>query len=414
MFPYFATIISFTVALTLFELYKHYRQYKLYFIKKIPQDIKEVFGDTLDEEEFQKSQDYHLALSKVGFIKIGVGFISNLIILCTYILNDIWDFSNVGNVIISSIIFVILTSTLSTIVMLPFRIYNTFVIREKFKLNEMTFAVFVKDTLKSFLLESILNSIIVSLLCIFSNTQYLYLYLWIAILVLSIVITLILVPFIVPLFYTKSKLEAGELSDAISDKLKSVDFPLKSVTVIDASTKGKEINAFFTGLFGRRDLVLYDTLINTCSTEEIIDIILHEVGHCKHHHIYKMLIANSIQMFVILWSINFLLFDENLYSQFGFEGKPVVVGFMLLQSLFEPFMEVVSFIFNAFSRRFEFQADAYAVKFGYHQLNNALLKVYKNNLSALVVDPFVSTIEHSHPTSIERAKAINALIAKSQ
>ncbi|BFU22392.1 CAAX prenyl protease, putative [Entamoeba histolytica HM-1:IMSS-B] len=410
MFPYWTSIIVLTILTTLFELYKHYRQHKLYYIKEIPTDVKEVYGDSIEQKEFEKSQNYHLELSKVSFIRLTISFIINMYVLCSPILRIIWDFSTIYNQFLTSIIFIIIFDFISTIISIPFKLYTTFIIREKYGMNNMSLIVFIKDFIKSFILETILNLIIITLLYFVSETQNLALYLWFGIMTLNIIISLIFVPFVIPLFYKKTPLQEDQYKNEIESKLNEVNFPLKSVSVIDASSKAKEGNAFFSGLFGKRDLVLFDTLITTCSSDELVDIVLHEVGHCKHYHIFKLLGIQSIQFFIIFKFIEFFLLDEALYTQFGFDQKVVVVGFILLQSLLEPFMEIVSLGINFISRNFEYQADVYATKHGNHQLASALIKLQKNNLSAYVVDPFVSTIENSHPNLVERIQAINKII----
>ena len=254
-----------------------------------------------------------------------------------------------------------------------------------------------------------MTSIIVTLLYVFSSTHNLYLYLWIGVLILNVVISLIFVPFILPLFYKRTPLEEGELKDLLELKMKEVDFPLNSISVIDASSRAKEANAMFSGLFGKRDLILFDTVIDTCSDEELADITLHEVGHNKHHHIYKLLLLQGIQLFFVLKLIDLFIFDDNLYTSFNFTTKPVVIGFVLLERLFEPLEEAIALLFNIFSRRFEYQADEYATLHGFGKLPDALRKLVKNNLSLLVEDPLVSTIENSHPTVVERIRAIRKI-----
>ena len=409
MIQYKLIIVIFLLFITLFELYKRYREYKTYTIKTIPTEVKEIYGEEINQEEFEKSQNYHKELTIISIIENIYNFIINMITYTTPLLSIIWNNCQFINGYVSSMITMIVISFISELFDLPFSLYVEFGIRKKYELTKMTVKTYFKDKTISFIISNVLNCIICSALYFFSETSNLCFYLWIAILLLNVFFTLIFTPFIVPLFFKKSPLEEGELKEKVEMKLKEVDFPLKSVCVIDASSKQKEGNAFFSGLLGKRDLVLYDNLITSSTNEEIVDIVLHEVGHSKHHHIYKLLAVQLTKVYFILKFIETFLFDDNLYQQFGFTDKPVVIGFSLLETLLIPFMEILAFVSNVLTRKFEYQADEFSVKNGFGHLDSALIKLNKNNLGSFIIDPFISTIEHSHPTIIERVKAIRKL-----
>ena len=165
----------------------------------------------------------------------------------------------------TSMTFVLVIEIINIITALPFKLYLTFVIRNKYEMNKMTIQVYLKDMIKNFILSYVLNFVMISVLYLLQNSNNLCFYLTIVVLIMNIFITLILVPIILPMFYTVKPLENEEIKMKLETKMQEVGFSIKNIKVIDSSTKQKEGNAFFTGLFGKRDLVIYDTLLNTSS-----------------------------------------------------------------------------------------------------------------------------------------------------
>ncbi|ELP85847.1 caax prenyl protease ste24, putative [Entamoeba invadens IP1] len=423
---YLSLVIGVIIIGVLFDIFKQYRKHQTYKVKEIPKSIKEIYGDKLTQEEFDASQSYQLDSSRLVFIKIAVKLVFEVTAFLSPLFPSVYNHYKSMPEYLSSILFVLTFNILDTLVDLPFSLYNTFVIREKHKMNNMTLGIYIKDALKSFALSGVLSIIVVTVLYFLAGPsvsvdsledqssviKHFTLYFWLAIMVIDIVISLIFVPFILPLFYEKKPLEESELKTKITEVMKDVDFNLKDVWMIDASKKMKEGNAFFSGLFGKRDLVLFDNLTTSCNTEEIVAIVLHEVGHCKHRHLYKLLGVQSILIFIVFKIIEIFLFKKTLYKDFGFDRTVYVFGFVVLNTTLSPLMEIISIGLNAVMRKFEFQADRYAVDNGFTCLDSALIKLSIMNKSSLVDDPIVSALENSHPTVEERVKVIRAVEVK--
>lgn len=371
---YFVAITALAALLFAYQLYKLYRSHKLYAIRKAPKEVVDLLGDTIDEDHFVKTQNYHKEINNLEVVKCVVSFISTVLVICTPLLKALWDITDVGNIFISSILFDAAFNILSTIINLPLGYYMTFVIRAKYDMNRMTLATFFKDTAKMFLLQEVLSVIIISFLLLFADTQNLAIYLWAALVTLMMVINIILVPVIIPLFYNKKPLEDEELKKFVFAKLDEVDFHVGTINVIDASTKMSEANAMVAG-FIKKDVIIFDNLLQIATKEEVVDTILHEVGHFKHHDILKLNVLNSIYMLGILKFMEFFLFDDSLYREFGFMERNYVVGVSLLSIFLQPVNELLSVGINYITRKCEFGADAFATDNGYHFLGNVLIKL---------------------------------------
>eukprot|EP00455_Lapot_gusevi_P044129 TRINITY_DN5463_c0_g2_i4.p1 TRINITY_DN5463_c0_g2~~TRINITY_DN5463_c0_g2_i4.p1 ORF type:complete len:264 (-),score=89.89 TRINITY_DN5463_c0_g2_i4:37-828(-) len=241
--------------------------------------------------------------------------------------------------------------------------------------------------------------------------EHFYIFVWLFLLVVQFAAMWIYPTLIQPCFNTVKPIEDGPLRQQIELLAQSVQYPLKKLFEIDGSTRSSHSNAYLFGFCGNKRIVLYDTLIQQNTPEEIVAVVGHELGHWKLSHTIKMLVIGQVHSLVMLWLFGFMLHSEALFSSFGFTSqRPVLIGFALFELVWSPLSHVLSFAMNLLSRFHEFQADAFAQELGYGKhLKSALIKLSKENKSNYNPDVWYSTYHYSHPPLIERLRAIDAL-----
>ena len=197
---------------------------------------------------------------------------------------------------------------------------------------------------------------------------------------------------------------------------KKCDFPLTEISVMDGSKRSSKSNAFFTGFGKRKKIALYDTLIESQSTDELVAVLAHEIGHFKKKHIVQRLVISIIQTAVMFFLLGMATnpetaFGSQLYAAFGVSSGAIYVGLVLFMIVFKPISRVLSVLMNILSRKHEFEADAYAAKVQDtpEHLVTALKKLSANNLSNLTPHPLEVFLDHSHPPVLTRIRALQAL-----
>ncbi|NXW82039.1 FACE1 protease, partial [Alopecoenas beccarii] len=368
--------------------------------------------------------------------------------------------------IIQSLVFLLLATLFSAVTGLPWSLYNTFVIEEKHGFNQQTLGFFLKDAIKKFIVTQCILLPVTSLLLyiIKIGGDYFFIYAWLFTLVVSLVLVTIYADYIAPLFDKFVPLPEGELKQQIETMAKSIDFPLTKVYVVEGSKRSSHSNAYFYGFFKNKRIVLFDTLLEDysalnkepaegedgeneetksktknkkqgCKNEEVLAVLGHELGHWKLGHTIKNIIISQVScdklqvsllhdVFVLISNVvsllqmnSFLCFflfavligRKELFAAFGFyDTQPTLIGLMIIfQFIFSPYNEVLSFCLTVLSRRFEFQADAFAKELGKAKdLYSALIKLNKDNLGFPVSDWIFSMWHYSHPPLLERLQAL--------
>jgi len=300
----------------------------------------------------------------------------------------------------------------SDILSLPFSVYDTFVIEEKYGFNKTTPKTFVLDTIKGWLLGALIGGGLLALIVfIYQKTQNMFwIYAWILVSAFTIFMAMFYSNLIVPLFNKQTPLEPGELRDAIKNFADKVGFKLDNIFVINGSKRSTKANAYFTGFGSKKRIVLYDTLINDMETDELVAVLAHEIGHYKKKHVIQGLLISLIQTGIVLFIFSLLINNATLSKALGVEIPNFHIGLVAFGILYSPVSFVLGIFMNLLSRKNEYQADEFAaVHFKPEALASALKKLSVKNLSNLTPHKTYVFFHYSHPTLLQRLARLNTL-----
>ncbi len=300
---------------------------------------------------------------------------------------------------------------------LPLAIYDTFVIEEKFGFNKTTPSLFAVDQLKGMLLGGVIGLPIAALiLWIFLSVPHAWIWAWAAFSAIQILMMWLAPAVILPLFNKFEPMPDGELRSAIEAMAKKCNFPLAGLYVMDGSKRSTKANAFFTGFGKLKKIALFDTLIEKHSTDELVAILAHEIGHFRCHHMPKRLIAAILQSAVLFYLIGLAtdtqgIFARMLFDAFGVATISPHVGLVLFSLLFSPISRLLGIASNKWSRTHEFEADAYAAEHtgAPETLITALKKLTTDNLSHPTPHPLRIALDYSHPPLGQRLQVLEKL-----
>ena len=376
---------------------------------KIPRELEGIY----DKEEYAKQQAYQRENHRFGIYS---GTFSFLITLAMFLFFgfafvDSVAWSITSNAIWAALLFFGIIMLASSILGIPFSVYDTFEIEEKFGFNKVTPRIFVSDQLKGWLLGAVIGGGLLALIIfIYRETQNLFwLYAWIAISLFTVFMAMFYSNLIVPLFNKQTPLEEGELRSAISDFADRVGFKLDNIFVINGSKRSTKANAYFTGFGAKKRIVLYDTLIDDMTTGEIVAVLAHEIGHYKKKHVLQGLIISLLQTGVLLYIFSLLIESSSLSRALGVETPNFHIGMVAFGILYAPVSFILSIFMNMLSRKNEYQADAFAaLNYKPAALASALKKLSQKNLSNLTPHPLYVFFNYSHPPLFERIKHIES------
>jgi STE24 endopeptidase len=360
-----------------------------------------------DDEQKAKSVAYSEAKFKSGLVN---SIFSFLVILAALFLQLFAVIDNLvrnsfQNEIIISLVFFGTLGLILSILGLPFALYDTFVIEEKFGFNKTTKKVFFMDTLKSLLITTILaGSILTVVLFIYQNLQNWFWFLaWLLLAVFSLFMFMFGTSLIIPLFNKLTPIEEGELKDQISEYCLSQGFSLKRLFVMDGSKRSTKANAFFSGLGKSKTIVLFDTLIEKLETKEIVAVLAHEIGHFKKKHTLAMFALSNVQTFIFLFILGWLLSYPQLSQALGASEPSFHISVLAFVLLFSPISLLTGIINNSISRRNEFEADTFAkLTHDAAALKRGLIKITTDSLSNLNPHPLYVKVHYTHPPLEQR------------
>uniref|UniRef100_A0A672L2F1 CAAX prenyl protease n=1 Tax=Sinocyclocheilus grahami TaxID=75366 RepID=A0A672L2F1_SINGR len=450
----FYAVLVFSWTVYIWEAYLAYRQRKIYSATMhVPTEL----GKIMDSETFEKSRLYQLDKSNFGFWSGLYSEAEGTLILLLGGIPFLWKVSGILTArfgfgaeyeISQSLVFLMLATLFSALTGLPWSLYSTFVIEEKHGFNQQTVGFFLKDALKKFAVTQCILLPVTSLLLyiIKIGGDYFFIYAWLFTLVVSLILVTIYADYIAPLFDKFTPLPDGELKSAIESMSKSIYFPLTKIYVVEGSKRSSHSNAYFYGFFKNKRIVLFDTLLEDysplnksgekepgtgeeneaagneskskpkvrnkkqgCSNPEVLAVLGHELGHWKLGHTVKNIVISQMNSFLCFFLFAVLIGRKELFIAFGFhDTQPTLIGLMIIfQFIFSPYNELLSFCLTVLSRRFEFQADAFARNMGRSsELYSALIKLNKDNLGFPVADWLFSMWHYSHPPLLERLRAL--------
>ncbi|XP_053694630.1 CAAX prenyl protease 1 homolog [Sabethes cyaneus] len=436
------SILIFLILENFINLYLTRRQIFVYETSKdVPVELKGV----MKKETFEKARLYGLDKANFEVFKLLLCDIAIVSIeLYTGFIALVWARAvqltlqfglNVESEIQVSIVFLVLINIIGTFKDLPFKIYATFILEEKHGFNKQTPGFFVKDQIKSFLVGQVLSIPIVSAIIYIVQIggDYFFVWLWAFMGVVSLLLITIYPVYIAPLFDKFRPLEDGNLKTSIEKLAASLKFPLGKLFVVEGSKRSAHSNAYFTGLFGAKRIVLFDTLLlnkglpddstlaedekgKGCEDVEVLAVLAHELGHWKLGHIKKNIIIMQVQMFLIFIAFSQLFKYSPLYQAVGFPEnvQPILIGFLVIAMyILAPYNTLISFCMTILSRRYEYQADEFANELGYsNELQKALIKLNIDNLGFPIYDWMYSSWNHSHPTLLQRLERLKTIQKK--
>jgi len=374
---------------------------------QLPEEVKDIY----DEQEYQKQQAYEKANYRFSMLSSSFSFVLMflMVLFGGFSLVNNWALSVSVNPILTALVFFGILMLASDLLTTPFSIYDTFVIEEKFGFNKTTPKTFVLDKLKGYLLGAIIGGGLLALIIYIYQltTTNFWIYAWLVITGFSVFMVLFYSNLIVPLFNKQTPLPEGELKSAIEDFSAKVGFKLDNIYVIDGSKRSTKANAYFTGFGAKKRIVLYDTLISDMTTNELVAVLAHEIGHYKKHHVIWSLLLGTLQTGAILFIFSLFVGSPELSAALGVEKPSFHIGLIAFGILFSPISMITGLAMNIFSRKNEYEADAFAAKyFEANELASALKKLSVKNLSNLRPHPAYVFFHYSHPTLLQRLNAL--------
>jgi len=400
----FIILVSIVIADFIFE-----NQLELLNLKNLSEKLPDELKDLYDAKKYVQSQDYERVNIRFGLISGSF----NLMLILGMFFFDGFAFADRLALGISAhpvwrpLIFFGILGLAFDILNTPFAVYGTFVIEQRFGFNKTTPRLFITDKLKGLLLSAIIGGGLMALVVWFylQTTVYFWLWAWLLISIFMLFMTFFYSSLIVPLFNKQKPLDDGELKSRITDYARRAGFRLDNIYTIDGSKRSTKANAYFSGFGRKKRIVLFDTLINDLSTDEIVAVLMHEIGHYRKKHIISGMILSFIQSGIMLFILSLFVSLPVLSQALGVSDASFHIGLITFGILFTPISMIIGLMMNMLSRKNEFEADRFAADFGIGDaLVGALKKLSVNNLSNLTPHPLYVFFHYSHPTLLQRIR----------
>ncbi|MBW6521041.1 MAG: M48 family metallopeptidase [Desulfoarculaceae bacterium] len=375
---------------------------------RLPDEVKGIYS----EEKYQQSQEYKRANCRFELVTASL----KLVILLALLMGGGFAFIDgfvrgmVPAELPVSLLFFALLFFGSEILFLPFALYHTFVLEERFAFNKTTMATFFTDKIKGWLLIVLLGGpLLTAVIWFYQVTRdNFWIWAWLLMSGFMIFMTMFYATLIVPLFNRQTPLEQGELRDAIEAFSAKAGFQLDNVFVIDGSRRSTKANAYFSGLGAKKRIVLYDTLINDLEVEELVAVLAHEIGHYKKKHTLKGIIAVLCQTGIMLFVLSLFVANPLLSAALGADIHSFHLALISFALLYSPLSTLMGLAMNSFSRHNEYEADRFAARhFNAVPLGSALKKLSVGNLGNLSPHPAYVFFHYSHPPLLLRLRALS-------
>jgi STE24 endopeptidase len=377
--------------------------------------VPDAFREQVELSTHQKAADYTSAKTRLSLFSI----LFDMLMLLAFtlgggiqLLSD-WSSATFHNTMLQGISVIVAVLIISSILEAPFELYSTFVIEARFGFNKMTLGLYLLDALKGILLGTILGlPLLLGVLWLMEKMGSLWwLYVWGVWISFNLLLLFIYPNFIAPLFNKFQPLQDEVLKERIDTLMKRCGFTSSGLFVMDGSKRSTHGNAYFTGFGKTKRIVFFDTLLQRLTPSEIDAVLAHELGHFKRHHVMKRIAFTFILSLIFLWVLAQLMQSGWFYQGLGINIHPETTGqtqsTALALLLFFMVLPVFSFLLQPltsyYSRKHEFEADAYAAEqTNAGDLSTALVKLFQDNAKTLTPDPLYATFYESHPPAMER------------
>jgi STE24 endopeptidase len=409
-------LMTLAIVIALFLLWKIEFAATLLNLRAFPEKTPRELGGLMDGNQLAKAREYLVTNSRFDIIQ---SVFSLTVLLVFWFCGgfqwlDTLARGALAHPVAAGLCYLSALFLGQSLVSLPFSVYETFVIENRFGFNRVTPATFVMDRLKGLLLAALIGlPLMGAVLWIFGNVPHAWLWAWLVVTAVQLLLTWLAPTFIMPLFNKFTPMPDGPLKSRIEELGNRCGFPLDGVFVMDGSKRSTKANAFFTGLGKRKKIALFDTLMEKCDGPELLGVLAHEIGHFRRGHIRQRLAAGIVQTAVIFFLLGFATdpggrFARLLFDAFGVKDISPHVGLVLFSILLEPVAKALGVVFNAWSRKHEFEADAYAAEVTGEAapLATALRKMSADHLSHPSPAKLRVWLDYSHPPLVERLRAL--------
>ncbi len=406
--------LSFVAASVLVRLWLSHRQVN--HIRAHYARVPEAFADKITLEDHHRAADYSCAKLREGRVTLAwetlwlllwtIGGGINLI--------DQWWSSFEFGVLVTGIGMIFSLVLISSILNLPFSLYHTFVIEERFGFNQTTWKTWLLDLVKSALLVIALGAPLLAVILWLMDQAGAnwWLYAWLVWMSFSLIMIWAYPAFIAPLFNKFSPLQDAALRTRIENLLQRCGFQSQGVFVVDGSRRSSHGNAYFTGFGRNKRIVFFDTLLESLSEDEVEAVLAHELGHFKRNHIKKSLLLSGVISLAGFALLAWLMSSPWFYSSLGVATPSTHAALLLFIMVMPVFTYFVSPLLSALSRKHEFEADEFAhSNSNYKALISALVSLYRDNASTLTPDPIHSMFYDSHPPATIRIDRLESIAA---
>ena len=366
------------------------------------------FAGAIPLESHRKAADYTVAKTRLGMI----GVVVHAAVLLAFtlggglqLLSDLWTRAFAQGSLAHGTALLVSLAVVLAAINLPLALYRVFVVEQRFGFNRMTPRLFVTDLVKQVLVALVLGvPLILAVLWLMERMgEYWWAYVWVVWNAFLLVVNMIAPTLILPLFNKLTPITEGEVSARVKALLERCGFKARGVFLMDGSKRSSHGNAFFAGFGGAKRIVLFDTLVERLAPPEVEAVLAHELGHYKLHHIVKNLVLSAVVSFAGLWLLGQLIDKPWFYQGLGVAAPGTAAALALFLLVIPEFLFFFDPLASRYSRKHEFEADAYAVSHADRaELEQALVKLYRDNASTLTPDPLHSAFYDSHPPAATR------------
>ena len=409
-------LLALIIVISLFLLWNLELIATLLNLKSFPSTPPPELEGLMDQEKLDKARSYLTVNSRFDIVRSSV---SLAILLVFWFAGGFPYLDNLarsisGNEILAGLIFLGALFVAQNLISLPFDWYETFVIEEQFGFNKSTLKTFIADRIKGLTLAAVLGlPLAAGILWIFNEVPHAWLWAWAFVTAFQLILTYLAPSLILPLFNKFTPMPDGKLKDAIHALGVKCGFPLEGVYEIDGSKRSTKANAYFTGFGKHKKIALFDTLTEKSTQPELLAILAHEIGHFKLGHIKQRLVVGILQMAFIFFLIGLATnptgaFARQLHDAFGVVEISRHAGLVFFTILLEPASKLLSILAHAWSRKHEFEADAYAAQSTGtpEALASSLKKLSSDHLSHPAPHKLRIVLDYSHPPLLQRLRAL--------